>query len=83
MERTHTKRKRWGEVNNTKERILAVERILSNKPKTAEEILICLENRYGILAERKAIYDDIAALTRYMNVQHSAKGYYVTGGAGG
>jgi hypothetical protein len=67
-------------VSNTKERILAVERILSEKSKTVSEILICLENRYGISAERKAIYDDIATLTRYMNIQHSKKGYYVVKG---
>jgi hypothetical protein len=65
-----------------KERILAVERILTTRPKTVPEILMCLEMRYDILAERKTIYDDIAVLTMYMNIQHNKKGFYVVKGGG-
>lgn len=60
-----------------KERILAVERILSKKPKNAKEILNCLYYRYGIKAERKAIYDDIAVLTKFINIQISKQGWYI------
>lgn len=61
----------------SKERILAVERILSKRPKNAKEILSCLYCRYGIKAERKAIYDNVAVLTKYINIQTSKQGYYI------
>ena len=68
-------------MKETKARILAVERILSERPKTATEIIHCLENRYNITANRKSIYDDIAVLTSFMNIQYINKaGYYVVKG---
>lgn len=67
-------------MSSGKERILAVERIITSRPKTVKQILECLDKRYGIKAERKAVYDDIAILTIYCDIQHCKKGYYIEKG---
>lgn len=41
----------------TKRAILAIERILTNAPQNASRIIERLENEYGIIAERKSVYD--------------------------
>ena len=56
--------------SSPKERILAVERILlSRRSVTTRQILDDLERNYDIRADRKSIYDDIAALTRHLNIR--------------
>lgn len=52
------------------EKILAVERILLRNPYgiSTQEIIGRLDNEYGIKAERKSIYSDIAILTRFMPI---------------
>lgn len=51
-------------------KILAVERILKQNPYgvTVNEILSLLEIEYGIEAERKSIYSNIAVLSRFMQI---------------
>ncbi len=61
---------------NTKLRLLAVEQILNEKPLNASEIIDVLEKKYNVTADRKSIYDDIAVLTRFYNVQVNKRGYY-------
>lgn len=56
-------------MGNTKERTLAVERIIAeNKQVTMRNIKDILFNLYGIEADRRSIYDDINALTKYMPI---------------
>ena len=63
--------------SNGKERILAVERILSTRPKKTQQILNILQYEYDIIAEIKAIYNDIAILSKFINIQKNKDGYYV------
>ena len=58
--------------NDTKARILALERILmgAQKPLKCDEIIDKLNKQYHIYANRKTIYDDIAVLTCFVNVKH-------------
>ena len=52
------------------DKILAVERILIHNPYgiTTKEIISKLESIYGIKAERKSIYSNIAVLTRFLPI---------------
>ena len=61
----------------TKRAILAIERILTNAPQNASRIIERLENEYGIIAERKSVYDSVAALTEFMMIEKNRKGYFV------
>lgn len=60
-------------------KILAVERILQDNPSgvTTKQIIDKLDNLYGIKAERKSIYGNIAVLTRFLNVQRKKNVYYI------
>ena len=51
-------------------KVLAVERIMKQYPYgiTVGQIIYLLEKKYGIKAERKGIYNNIAALTQFMNI---------------
>ena len=64
--------------NDTKARILALERILmgANKPLKCNEIIDRLYKQYHISANRKTIYDDIAVLTCFEKVKHWRHGGY-------
>ena len=64
--------------NDTKARILALERILmgAKKPLKCDEIIEKLNKQYNISANRKTIYDDIAVLTCFVNVKHWRHGGY-------
>ena len=69
--------------NDTKVRILALERILmgAKKPLKCDEIIDRLYKRYHISANRKTIYDDIAVLTAFENVQYKHRvGYWAEKG---
>ena len=62
---------------DSKIRILALERIFeSKKPLTAQQIINRLHAWYGIVVERKTLYDDIACLVRFMNIQMFLRGRY-------
>lgn len=62
---------------DSKIRILALERIFeSKKPLTMPQIIYRLHARYGIIVDRKTIYDDIACLVRFMNIQMFRRGRY-------
>ena len=65
-------------MNDTKVRLLAVERmiILSENGLTLRQIQDKLINEYDIEAERKSLYDDIAALTRFLDIRTQRKGKY-------
>lgn len=68
---------------DTKVRILALERILmgARKPLKCDEIIDSLFKRYNISANRKTIYDDIAVLTAFENVQYKHRvGYWTEKG---
>lgn len=57
-------------MSSTKERILAVERILlRRKSVSTQELRSALLNEYGIDVDRKSIYDDMAALTRFLPIE--------------
>lgn len=58
-------------------KILAVERILQSNPHglTTKQIIDKLDNQYGIKAERKSIYQNIAVLTRFMPICTEKKNY--------
>ena len=58
--------------NDTKVRILALERILTGakKPLKCDEIIEKLNKQYHISANRKTIYDDIAVLTCFEKIKH-------------
>lgn len=52
-----------------KTRLLAVERMFqTGRPLNARMIINKLDMEYDIRAERKAIYDDIAALTMFLPI---------------
>lgn len=54
----------------TKIRVLAIERMLANGQRLkCEEIQQVLEQKYEIYADRKTIYDDIAALDRFIPIE--------------
>ena len=57
-------------------KILAIERIMQNNPNgvTTKQIIEKLDNQYGVKAERKAIYDNINVLTRFMPIEKIRKG---------
>lgn len=57
----------------TKRAILAIERILTNKPQNASRIIERLEGEYGIKAERKLRYDSVAVLTEFMMIEKIEK----------
>ncbi len=61
------------------ERILAIERILQENYYgiSVKEIIDAIENRYGIIAERKCIYNCIAVLTRFMPINKKREGNVV------
>ena len=61
----------------TKRAILAIERIMTNAPQNASRIIERLENEYGIIAERKSVYDSVAVLTEFMMIEKNGKGYFV------
>ena len=50
----------------TKRAILAIERTMTNAPQNASRIIERLENEYGIIAERKSVYDSVAVLTEFI-----------------
>ena len=58
-------------VADTRQRLLAVERILltTEQPLSVNDILAKLQCRYDIDARRSAIYNDIAALTLYYDIE--------------
>ena len=60
-------------------KILAVERILQDNPSgvTTKQIIHKLDNLYGIKAERKSIYTNIAVLTRFFNIQCKKNVWYL------
>ena len=61
-----------------RERVLAVERILSDRPQTCRKIVHRLAREYGISCNRKAVFQDIAALSRYLPIEHEPnKGYFL------
>lgn len=55
---------------NSLEKILAVERIIQASPNgiTVKQIIEKLEKTYGITAERKSLYSNIAELTKFMPI---------------
>ncbi len=59
--------------DDMKIRILAVERLLKvGQFVTTSEILDSLERRFGIVADRKTIYDDIQAISRIVPIETQA-----------
>lgn len=65
-------------------KVLAVERIMKQNPYgiTVNQIIYLLEKKYDIKAERKGIYNNIAALTRFMQIdKYKANGqvYFCAG----
>lgn len=75
--------KKYKEYCDTRERILAVERILqsSTKPMTSQAIVDKLERAYDIRTSRHTVISDINAMTRFMDIQHAGrfKGFYIAG----
>ena len=67
--------------NDTKIRILAVERLFQKKKRlTVPQIKRILKNEYDFETDRKTLYDDIATLTRFMNIEVEKIGwdtYYI------
>lgn len=66
--------------SDTRERILAVERIVSHHYITVPQIIRRLDNVYGIKAERKSIYQDLAVLTTFVplnRIQHGGQTYWM------
>ena len=67
--------------NDTKIRILEVERLFQrNKRLTVPQIKGILKDKYDLETDRKTLYDDIATLTRFMNIQVEKIGwdtYYI------
>lgn len=67
--------------NDTKIRILEVERLFQKKKRlTVPQIKRILKNEYGFETDRKTLYDDIATLTRFMNIEVEKIGrdtYYI------
>lgn len=64
--------------SKVRERILAIERILTDKAKNAKEIMDELQKKYDISCDRKSIYQDIAILTLYLPIEQSRKGYFIS-----
>lgn len=63
----------------TRVRLLAVERIIGKTPVTLPQILDRLEWEYDITADRKTIYQDIAALTLFIPIIYvENKGYVIS-----
>lgn len=58
-------------IADTRQRLLAVERILltAKQPLSINDILTKLQRRYDIDASQSAIYNDIAALTLYYDIE--------------
>ncbi len=58
-------------IADTRQRLLAVERILltAEQPLSVNDILAKLQRRYDIDASQSAIYNDIAALTLYYDIE--------------
>lgn len=67
-------------MRETRERVLALERILNEKPQRTPELMRKLKNWYNIECGRKSIYQDIAVLTRYMPICMSREGYWIEEG---
>lgn len=65
------------EYSNGKIRILALLKILNEKPQNASQLIRKLERLYDIKAHRHTIYDDIAVLTQFEDVRQTTKGYYI------
>lgn len=67
--------------NDTKTRILAVERLFQKKKRlTVPQIKRILCYEYDLETDRKTLYDDIATLTRFMNIEVEKIGwdtYYI------
>ena len=64
-----------GRYETCKTRLLAIERMfLCGKPLTTAAILRKLELEYDIYAERKTVYSDIVALSRFMNIVSVGRG---------
>lgn len=67
--------------SDTKVRILAVERLFrKNRCLTIAQIQDKLMNEYYLQCERKTLYDDIAVLTRFMDIKTNRIGktcYYL------
>lgn len=64
--------------SDVRERVLAVERIMTNYPQTCGKIIHRLKREYGITCDRKAVYQDIATLSRYMPIAHDPQqGYFL------
>lgn len=64
-----TNRKR-GYCGDTRERVLALERIIKQVRRiTVSHMMEVLYDRYGIVATRKVIGEDIAALTQFMPIE--------------
>lgn len=60
-------------------RVIAVYReIIIGKPINTKEILRRLKQKYGIVADRKTIYSDVAAINRFIPIKITAgpKGGY-------
>lgn len=75
ISKTRAASKEWSKV-----RCLAISRILNYKqPLSAANIIKKLQRQYGISAERKTIYADIAAINRIVPVEvvYGSKGGYM------
>lgn len=61
--------------SDSKTRILALERIFqkANHKPTLPEMQEKLSRQYGLKVERKTLYDDIAALTRFLPIETERK----------
>lgn len=58
-------------MKDNRRRLLAVERIIQDNPNgvTVKKILNILRSRYDIDTERKAVYNDLAALTFFLPIK--------------
>lgn len=75
ISKTRAASKEWSKV-----RCLAISRILNYKqPLSAKNIIKKLQRQYGISAERKTIYNDIAAINRIVPVEvvYGSKGGFM------
>ena len=70
-----------GNTPCTRERILAVERILecSSKPLTVPTIVKKVKDIYGIPADIGSVHADIRSLRMFYDIKHGGKkiGYYI------
>lgn len=65
--------------SETRVRLLAVERMICKIPQTVTQIIDRLECEYDITADRKTIYQDIAALTLFIPIIYvTNKGYVIS-----